>query len=579
MSYNLMFNKAIELQNNGALNEAEDIYLNLLQLTPENADLWNLLGLIAQSKCDFKRAVDCFLKAIKYAPTPFALHFFNLGLSYKALNLFKEAKDAFERCVTLAPEIKEGWLYFGILLAETKELKEAIKCFCKALELDAGYTDARAYLCFYTNDKESLIKTADEDYSNFTAQLLCGKLTLEEKYLQRAVDCAPYNPLGLAELAKCKRNRRLYEEALKLYHKILYVEENNLEAVLGIADMELELGHDDKAETYYQKSFEITRECAGAYLNYGILLYRQHRLAEALNMYRQAVILAPDIPEISYNLALVLKETGEYEEALGLMFNAHLKNPQKEEFTVNLAETLAELFETNAELALKIAQNWQKNEPDNVFSKRILAGLSGTREFEDNPQYAEQLFDVFAETYEDTLAKLNPKIITEFKRLNPKLCGHVLDLGCGTGLAAEYLKNGNTTFDGVDVSAKMLDIAKEKNLYQTLIKADICDFVAQKKNLKTYDLVVAFDVFCYIGNLRPILINLKGKKIWFSTENMPDDRREAYFMTPCGRYKHKKESVIRLLQELGFKQIKSYDFVLRQEKNEDVNGTLFTAEG
>ena len=50
MSYDLMFQKAIELQNNGALNEAEDIYLKLLEAMPENSDVWNLLGLAAQSK-------------------------------------------------------------------------------------------------------------------------------------------------------------------------------------------------------------------------------------------------------------------------------------------------------------------------------------------------------------------------------------------------------------------------------------------------------------------------------------------------------------------------------------------------
>lgn len=75
MSYDLMFQKAIELQNNGALNEAEDIYLKLLEAMPENSDVWNLLGLAAQSKGNAGRAADCFLAAIRYAPAPFAPHF------------------------------------------------------------------------------------------------------------------------------------------------------------------------------------------------------------------------------------------------------------------------------------------------------------------------------------------------------------------------------------------------------------------------------------------------------------------------------------------------------------------------
>ena len=79
MSYDLMFEKAIELQNNGALNEAEGIYLKMLEAMPYNADVWNLLGLIAQTRDDNLRAVDCFLSAIKYSPKPFAPYFFNLA--------------------------------------------------------------------------------------------------------------------------------------------------------------------------------------------------------------------------------------------------------------------------------------------------------------------------------------------------------------------------------------------------------------------------------------------------------------------------------------------------------------------
>lgn len=61
MSYDLMFKKAIELQNNGALNEAETIYLKMLEAMPENSDVWNLLGLVAQSKgnADGRRTAFC----------------------------------------------------------------------------------------------------------------------------------------------------------------------------------------------------------------------------------------------------------------------------------------------------------------------------------------------------------------------------------------------------------------------------------------------------------------------------------------------------------------------------------------
>jgi predicted TPR repeat methyltransferase len=50
----------------------------------------------------------------------------------------------------------------------------------------------------------------------------------------------------------------------------------------------------------------------------------------------------------------------------------------------------------------------------------------------------------------------------------------ILDAGCGTGAVAARLKaHGFGLIDGVDLSPEMLSIAKAKQLYQTLIEADL----------------------------------------------------------------------------------------------------------
>ncbi len=52
--------------------------------------------------------------------------------------------------------------------------------------------------------------------------------------------------------------------------------------------------------------------------------------------------------------------------------------------------------------------------------------------------------------------------------------GKILDLGCGTGLAGQALREqGYQTIIGVDISQNSLDIARDKNLYTALYKADI----------------------------------------------------------------------------------------------------------
>lgn len=580
MSYDLMFQKAIELQNAGALNQAEEIYLKMLQVMPENSDVWNLLGLIAQSKNNLPQAVDCFLNAIKYAPTPFFAHYFNLGLTYKALLKPKEAIEALEKALALKSDLKEGANLLGILYAEQNDKKKAVQYFCKALEIDDNYEEARANLCFYTNDLLTLFKLSDEHVNNFSvsymAALAAQTFEDKEKYLLRAIAADGERSDAFLALADLYKQHDNFNKSLTFYHKVLNLDENNVWAILGIADCYLALKDFDKAEQFYLKSFGQTRKIAGAHINYATLLYQQNRLAEALEEYRTAVQLAPDKPEISYNLALILKEMGDTEEALGLMFNAHLKMPENEIFTINLMETLAELYRTQAETALKIAENWQKLEPNNVFSQRLLRGIAGTSDDENNAKYAEKLFDAFAETYEETLDRLNPQIIERFIKEHGAVCGKVLDLGCGTGLAAAQLKNDTNRFDGVDISANMLDIARDKGVYEDLYHQDIIEFL-EKHKLKDYDLIAAFDALCYFGDLEPIFKKLKGKEVWFSVEAGDDERGQDFYATPSGRYKHQRRYLEKLLKDLKFRDVKFYELALRQENGDDVMGWLVKA--
>lgn len=580
MSYDLMFQKAIDLQNAGALNEAETIYLQMLQAMPENSDVWNLLGLIAQSRGDLGRAADCFLAAIKYAPVPFFAHYFNLGLTYKSLNKPAEALEMLKRAAELQPDTKEIWNFLGTLQAETGQTEDAVKSFCKALEIDGNYTEALANLCCCTNDITRLLQLADENENHFGANFKAAEYAEEsakkEHYLLRAAAAAPERTDGLSALADFYREQNNFNTSLTYYHKILNLDDKDVSALLGAADIYLLQKDYDKAEKYYLKSFEQTRDIAGAHLNYGILLYQTGRLPEALEEYRKAAMLAPEKPEISYNLALILKETGDLEEALGLMFNAHIKAPENQTFIINISETLALLFRQNAELALKIAENWQKQEPDNLFSKRLLAGMSGGTA-EDDAAYSMGLFDAFAATYDQTIAKLEPQIITRFKELYGNIKGRVLDLGCGTGLAAEALKNDDSVFDGVDVSGEMLAAARLKGVYNKLYQQDILSFLRNNPPAPTYDLALAFDVFCYIGALDDVLKALQGVEIWFSVESADVERGKDYYLTPNGRYKHLPSYVEKALQHAGFAEITACPLVLRKENGEDVQGILYKA--
>ena len=141
MSYNYLFEQAIKLHEAGRLNEAEQIYRQILEATPENPDVLNLLGLIAQSKNIHTEAISLFAKALRQTPQ-YAPYLFNLGVSYEAIGKYHEALEAYTKVVQLAPEIKETYFKLGTIYKIMGNQPTAINYYNQALEKDKDYIDA-----------------------------------------------------------------------------------------------------------------------------------------------------------------------------------------------------------------------------------------------------------------------------------------------------------------------------------------------------------------------------------------------------------------------------------------------------
>jgi predicted TPR repeat methyltransferase len=119
--------------------------------------------------------------------------------------------------------------------------------------------------------------------------------------------------------------------------------------------------------------------------------------------------------------------------------------------------------------------------------------------------YVAALFDDYAPRFDAHLtAALDyraPELLAT--ALGRRQWSRVLDLGCGTGLMAKAIAGQFDTMDGVDLSARMLEIARETSLYTRLDCAEAGAWLAGEPT-QSVDLVIAADVFCYIEILAPI---------------------------------------------------------------------------
>jgi len=575
MSYQLMFQKAVELQQNGALNEAEQIYRQILETAPQNADVLNLLGLIAQTKGIHNEAVSYFYRAIENAPKHFPIYF-NLAISLGALGRYVEATEAYHKVLEFKKDCKEAYLGLGNIYWAQNKTDEAKLAFQNALNIDNQYREAQTNLAELKDDVETLQNIcsnnpqalfylgrrafSSNDYTKATEYFLQADNLISDDEIKTM--------LGESLLAQ-----KQSEKALQKFYQAVQINEHNVTALVNIADMEAQNNNFQQAEKYYKKALENDEKNLRAHANYANMLCQNKRTLEALEEYRQAVIISPQSPELSYNLALILKSLEEYEQALDLMFHAFYLDSSHTDWSLNIAETLV-LFHNNApEKAKKICENWYEKMPENLVVKHLWSALNNqTSDIES--AYNRLLFDNFAESYEKTLQNIGYSVADKIAALYAPLNGTILDLGCGTGLLGLKIKNPQNKITGVDVSENMLKIAGEKDVYQELINQDIMEYLQNPH--PDFDCVVAADVFCYFGDLENIIGSVFPNRLIFSIESNQDT--ETYVLQANGRYQHNPEYIKQILQKVGYDIIKTDSLILRQENGHDVSGYIFMAE-
>ncbi|MEM7189109.1 MAG: class I SAM-dependent methyltransferase [Pseudomonadota bacterium] len=94
----------------------------------------------------------------------------------------------------------------------------------------------------------------------------------------------------------------------------------------------------------------------------------------------------------------------------------------------------------------------------------------------DGPEDARRLYGEWAKTYDDNFGAawgyIAPRKIAELylDEMSPE-DQPVLDIGAGTGLVGEHLKT--VTVDGIDITPEMLEIARRKDRYRSLIEGDL----------------------------------------------------------------------------------------------------------
>lgn len=129
-------NAAIQLHQAGRLQDAENVYRQVLAVQPRHPEALHLMGLCAHQKGDHATAAKLIRTALEIQPAHPAAHN-SLGAVQLALGQAGAALEALQRAVELSPAYAEAWTNRGIALGELRRSDEALASYDEALRL--GY--------------------------------------------------------------------------------------------------------------------------------------------------------------------------------------------------------------------------------------------------------------------------------------------------------------------------------------------------------------------------------------------------------------------------------------------------------
>ncbi len=192
----------VQLQRAGHIEDAETLYLRVLEVEPEQADALNFLSMISMHRGDIDEAIErirrsiaadpgqghrysnlgnilltaervddavaAYEQAIALAPDhPAAYN--NLGLIYRAQRRFDDAARAYDRAVELDPSHVETWNNYGNLCAARGDIPSALKHHAKAMTLSPHDENAKTFIALaYATIGD--LDGAAEIYRNWLAQ-------------------------------------------------------------------------------------------------------------------------------------------------------------------------------------------------------------------------------------------------------------------------------------------------------------------------------------------------------------------------------------------------------------------------
>jgi predicted TPR repeat methyltransferase len=373
--------------------------------------------------------------------------------------------------------------------------------------------------------------------------LKAGRLEAAEAHFETALALIPGRVSVLVNLAATRTRLGRPADALPLVEQALAAAPDDADAWLQRALALGALRRHDEALAAYERVIALAPGVAQAWFGHGQTLQHLDRHRDALKSYDAALAIDPALAQAWTNRGNILKDLGRLDDAAAAFREAIAHGGDEALNTYYLA----------------------------AVNRAAVPAMPP-------PEYVERLFDDYADAFESHLVgalhyRGHEELMRRVRDAAGARFGAALDLGCGTGLCGPLLKEIAGRVDGVDVSAAMLDKARALEVYDRLEHVELVEHLARTE--RRYDLVLAADVFIYVGALEAVFAGVRrvlepAGVFAFTVEHAADG--DDYTLRRSLRYAHSKPYLERLAAANGFGVLTLHASPIREDQRKAVEG-------
>jgi predicted O-linked N-acetylglucosamine transferase (SPINDLY family) len=264
--------QAVEAHQAGRLEDAEKLYRRILLKRPREALAAQNLGALLYDRGELDEAAKLIRRGLSIEPRSPEAHN-NLGNVLRDQGKLEEAEAAYRKAIRLQPSAA-AYNNLGNIMRARGEFAEAIACYEDAARVQPDYLHSYYHLGMVYRQ----------------AGRLAEAIAIQEK----ALAINPRFPQLLMHLGICLVDMGRYAEAIARYREALAVAPQYVEVWSNLGNA-LKLAQDFAgAETAYREALRLRPDFVDAMNNLGTLLSETARRREAIALFEQVTVIAPE---------------------------------------------------------------------------------------------------------------------------------------------------------------------------------------------------------------------------------------------------------------------------------------------